>query len=246
MPMTPRWEQIATQLRNRIARGDLRVDGALGTEQQLGDEFGASRITIRRALTELRDEGLLVAGRGHGWRLAAAVRTGEIGWFRIGTTPAGGVAAILATETLTFETIPPPPAPNRLGDEPVLRVVRLTAAGGIPIDLTEVLIAGPYAAIITRRDVEQLPPARLLATKGCEIGHTDQLVTAELATDRDARLGIEPGDAVLVVRRTVTSTDGDVVLRTTHRHPGSHTRIEVTFPTTDQSGSPPVQVHHEA
>lgn len=126
-----------------------------------------------------------------------------------------------------------------------MRVVRLTSADGIPFDLTEVIVAAPYSAIVTRRDVEQSPPARLLASKGCEIGRTDQFVTAEIATELDVPLGVDVGDPLLVVQRTVFTTSGHAVLRTSHRHPGSCTRMELTFPTTDQSGTPPVQVVRE-
>lgn len=240
--MTPRWEVIATELRARVARGDAAA-GALGTEQALGEEFGASRITIRRALVALRDEGLLVAGRGHGWRVAGAVRDGEVGWFHIGTASADDAVAPLRTETLVFEAVPSPAeiGPQHAG--PALRILRLSSSEGTAVDLTEVVIAAPYAAIVTRQEVDRIPPARLLATKGCELGRTDQVVTAELATEDDAPLGVPVGDPLLVVRRTVSTTSGDVVLRTTHRHPGTHTSVELAFPSTDQSGAPPVRFH---
>src|SRR6476469_9327439 len=41
--------------------------GALPSEAELGEEHGVSRVTVRRALELLRDEGLVASRRGSGW-----------------------------------------------------------------------------------------------------------------------------------------------------------------------------------
>ena len=230
------------ELRERIARGEHGRAGELGSEQQLGDEFGVSRITIRRALTELRNEGLLLAGRGRGWRVAGTAAGDPIGWFRITTATPEAAAAPLTTEILAFETIDAPGDVELAVAGPVLRVVKLVFADGVSFDLTEVTIAAPYSERITRRDLQESPPARLLAAKGCDLGPTEQFVTATVASELDAPLRVTPGEALLVVRRTVFDAAGNPVLRTVHRHPASCTRIELTFPTTDQTHTPPVCV----
>lgn len=239
--MTHRWEEVADEIRHRVARGQHGQTGDIGSEQVLGEEFGVSRITIRRALTQLRQEGLLVAGRGKGWRVAGVTGGDQMGWFRITAASTEGEAADLDTQILSFELAS---APSTLGPlrGPGLRLRKLVSAGGTPFDLSEITIAAPYAETITQRELTASPPARLLSTKGCSVGRTDQFVTASTATLDDAPLHIEPGESILEVERTVFTVDDDPVLRTIHRHPGWCTRIELTFPTTDQTDTPTVRV----
>ena len=203
-----------------------------------------SRITIRRALTQLRDEGILVAGRGKGWRVAGVTGGEPIGWFRIAGASTGGETAELVSQILSFEMITAPAALGPLRG-PGLQMRKLVSAAGTPFDLSEVTIAAPYAETITQRELTASPPARLLSTKGCLVGRTDQFVTASTATLDDRSLHIEPGEPVLAVERTVFTVDDDPVLRTVHRHPGWCTRIELTFPTTDQTDAPTVRVLRE-
>jgi DNA-binding GntR family transcriptional regulator len=64
-PTRPKWEQIADQLRARIADGTL-PPRALVSEVQLEAEFGVARGTVRKATAALRDEGLLITTPGLG------------------------------------------------------------------------------------------------------------------------------------------------------------------------------------
>ncbi len=59
-----RYLDLADTLRERIGGG---VRGALPSEAELGREYGVSRVTVRRALELLRDEGLVAARQGVGW-----------------------------------------------------------------------------------------------------------------------------------------------------------------------------------
>lgn len=64
-PTRPKWEQIADQLRERIATGAL-PPRALVSEVQLEAEFNVARGTVRKATAALRDEGLIVTTPGMG------------------------------------------------------------------------------------------------------------------------------------------------------------------------------------
>lgn len=64
-PTRPKWEQIADQLRARIADGTLPPQ-ALVSEVQLEAEFGVARGTVRKATSALREEGLIVTTQGLG------------------------------------------------------------------------------------------------------------------------------------------------------------------------------------
>jgi GntR family transcriptional regulator len=55
---------VADDLRGRIQRGELT--GKLPTRMELAEEYGITHMTVQRALTLLKDEGLIytVAGMG--------------------------------------------------------------------------------------------------------------------------------------------------------------------------------------
>ncbi|MGQ9856281.1 MAG: GntR family transcriptional regulator [Fervidobacterium sp.] len=61
----PLYYRIYNEIRNRILSGYYK-DGKLPTEMELCTEFGASRITIRNALEQLRREGLISRSKGLG------------------------------------------------------------------------------------------------------------------------------------------------------------------------------------
>ncbi|MGB3071642.1 MAG: GntR family transcriptional regulator [Ottowia sp.] len=71
MPLTnssgsPIYKRIAHRLRQKIIRGTYLVGHNLPTENELAEEYKASRHTIREALRELRQDGVIASRRGSG------------------------------------------------------------------------------------------------------------------------------------------------------------------------------------
>ena len=62
----PLHRQLFLVLHDEIASGALAPGDALPTEQTLCDQFGVSRITVRRALADLADAGLIERRQGVG------------------------------------------------------------------------------------------------------------------------------------------------------------------------------------
>ena len=59
-------QQIRAILRNQIANGEYVVGDRLPTEQELGEHYNVSRVTVRLALKELVEEGILDRHPGRG------------------------------------------------------------------------------------------------------------------------------------------------------------------------------------
>lgn len=72
----PPYEQIAQFLRVAITSRQLAPGERLPAETKLAKHFGVARMTVRRAVQELRGQGLLVpaSGRGLAVRSAASIR----------------------------------------------------------------------------------------------------------------------------------------------------------------------------
>jgi GntR family transcriptional regulator len=62
----PLYQQLQRALREAIEKRVLGPDDALPAERQLAAEFAVSRITVRKAIDGLVDEGLLVRRQGSG------------------------------------------------------------------------------------------------------------------------------------------------------------------------------------
>jgi GntR family transcriptional regulator len=62
----PLYRQIADNLRRQIVSGGLPAGEQVPSENQLIEEYGAARQTVRQALAVLKGEGLIYAERGRG------------------------------------------------------------------------------------------------------------------------------------------------------------------------------------
>ncbi|TDE39059.1 phosphonate metabolism transcriptional regulator PhnF [Antarcticimicrobium sediminis] len=71
MARTPLWKSIAIALTADIAEARYATGDRLPTEAQLAAKFGVNRHTVRRALSEMADQGLVHARRGAGVFVAA-------------------------------------------------------------------------------------------------------------------------------------------------------------------------------
>jgi GntR family transcriptional regulator len=70
--MTPRYRQIADELRADIAKGKFSVGALLPTEIDICNAYEVSRHTARAALRILADDGMVERRQGHGTRVVAS------------------------------------------------------------------------------------------------------------------------------------------------------------------------------
>jgi GntR family transcriptional regulator, histidine utilization repressor len=64
--MQPRFQHIKSVLVDKITDGVMQAGDRVPSENQLAEQFQVSRMTARRALTELVDEGILARSQGLG------------------------------------------------------------------------------------------------------------------------------------------------------------------------------------
>jgi len=233
----PRYQQIADELRVRIRAGDPAPGRLLPSEADLSREHDASRVTVRRALEVLRDEGLVDSRQGFGWFVAADPVRQSLG--RLGTIESQLVAEGVRSERriLDFRFVA---APERvrtlLASDTVLRVRRLNLADDEPFALVTVWCPERYGAELSRADVERSPFYELL---GVELGSAVQTIGAAAASARDAELLAVPvGSPVLRCERVTSSVDGEVVLVSEHTFPAHLTEFVVDLPHAEASIAP--------
>jgi GntR family transcriptional regulator len=230
-----RYLDVAEQLRVRLAEGEVGAGGALPSEAELGEQFGASRVTVRRALEALRSEGLVTSRRGSGWFVAAdpvrqalgRVTTVEAALEAAGARPERRVLEF-AFEAATAEVAKALEVPR---DADVLRVKRLNLADGEPFALVTVWLPGHLGAEISRAEVEVATFYDLLPLRGVALGRAVQQIGADLATADDARhLQVAKGAPVLTARRITSDIEHHAVLFSLHRYPAERTSVEIELP----------------
>lgn len=229
-----RYLDLADALRARIAAGEIGRGGALASEGDLGREYGASRVTVRRALDLLRSEGLVVSRRGAGWFAALDPVRQPLG--RVTTVEAAVEAAggRPGRRILGFGfTTAPVAVADALGiarDADVLRVERVNLADDQPFALVTVWVRADLGADISRADAERTPFYDLLPVRGVELGVVHQTITAEIASTQTARrLDVATGDPLLLVRRVTHDAAGHAALYSEHRYPADRTNFEIEF-----------------
>jgi DNA-binding FadR family transcriptional regulator len=87
-------DQVADQLRRRIAAGEFPVGALLPTEQQLTQQLGVSRNSVREALRSLIHAGLLRARAGYGTVVCATSEVAPVLARRIDLERAVDVAEV--------------------------------------------------------------------------------------------------------------------------------------------------------
>ncbi len=234
-----RYLELADTLRERIASG---VRGPLASEAELGREYGVSRVTVRRALELLRDEGLVTARQGVGWFVAVDPVRQSLG--RVTTVEAAleaaGAESSRRVLEFVFESAPPDIAKtlDLPADGEVLRVTRLNLADGEPFAVVTVWVAATLGAPLSRADVERSTFYDLLPLQGVEPGRVVQTITALVAEQPTARrLGVPVGSPLLACRRVTYDRHGDAVIVAEHRYAAHLTALEVEFPATQTPGA---------
>jgi GntR family transcriptional regulator len=227
-----RYKIIADELRRRVLSNEFPPGTVLPSEADLSDDFRASRVTVRRALEVLRDEGLLESRKGFGWLVAAGTYRQDLS--RLGTIErqlsAAGVRS--RRQVLSFGFVPPTPRARSLfGSGQVLEVSRLHLADDVPFARVTVWCPERFGSALSRRAVER---QSFLEQLDVEIGGATQTIGAEIATSSDAELlGIPRRAAVLVAERITRDVAGLPVLLSEHVFPAHRTRFVVELPVDD-------------
>jgi GntR family transcriptional regulator len=232
-----RYRTIADELRRSVEAGEYGAGRLLPSESELSAVNGVSRVTVRKALELLRDEGLIDSRQGFGWFVAASPLRQALG--RLGTIEEQlselGVASERRVVGFGFVDAPLR-AQQVLGATTVLEVHRVNLADGQPFARVTVWCPDELGASLSRSQVEKAPFYELLAI---EIGRATQTIGAAAATSEDAELLEVPvGSPVLRCERVTRDVDDRPVLLSEHVFAGHRTELVVELPRFEPSMGP--------
>jgi GntR family transcriptional regulator len=234
---SPIYMQLANRLRHRITIGEFSAGDALPSERELCDLFGASRVTIRKSIALLIEEGLLTRRQGSGTFVTPRIQapgsylssfsedaeargeTADTIWImRAMGTASAEEAALLDIDT----------------DAPVARLSRVRMADGEPLAIENAVIPAQMIP-----DIHKIGASlySALAQYDNRPVSGQQKIRAALATPEEASLlSIQEGMEILRIERLTRRADGRAVELTRSAYRGeryefvSELRQEVLAP----------------
>jgi len=233
---TARWSVLAQELRERIALGDVGESGELESEAGLGARYGVSRVTVRRALELLRDEGLISSRRGSGWFVVGASFRQQLalGTFRHAASAVAEAGGLTTRRVVEFGyRRAPQPTAALLGigtDAEALfsRSVRLV--DDVPLDVVTEWVPADLAGSISRDDAERDGIWQTLQRSGRVVETVRQTITAGVANMSDATvLDVSMGSPLLLVRRLALAAGDQPLALSDHRYLAHRFTLEVEF-----------------
>lgn len=210
---TPLYAQVENAL---VARWgvDLHPGDQLPTEDALVEQFGVSRITVRRAIQNLVARGLVVTRQGRGTYVTTPRISQPL------TALTGFVEDMerhglpTRARVLTVEEVPAPPDVRAALDLPVGATVthidRVRLAAGLPISFDQTYLPPDLGRLVAQDDLENEPIFTLLEQKHrTPLVEATYALRASVADPAVARaLDVPEGSAVLRIERTSSTTGG--------------------------------------
>lgn len=217
MARVPLYHQLYTVLKAAILDGTIAYDAQMPTERQLIRAFEVSRVTAKRAMDELAAEKLISRFRGKGSHVTYQYVPKPV------TGPLVGMLESLIemaehdkVRVVSIEKIVPPADIRELlnlsDDQTVHKVVRVNSnEEGEPYAHYVSWTIGISKAF-TKRKLERKARIKLLRENDINLTKMKQVLSAEHASAHVAtELGVEPGAALLSVRRLGHVASGAVV-----------------------------------
>lgn len=210
----PIYFQVSQRIEKAILEGRLAAGSRIENEVALGERLGLSRPTVRRAIQELVDKGLLVRRRGIGTQVVhgQVTRGVELTSLFEDLTRSGKQPT---TEILGYEVIQ---ADRRIADAlgvnvgaKVLYAKRLRYADKIPVSVMENWLPEDLADI-SLRELNTHGLYQIMRARGVTVRVAKQKIGARRATPQEAEaLQVDKNSALLTMDRTAYDNSGRAI-----------------------------------
>jgi GntR family transcriptional regulator len=231
-PGTSLHRQLFMVLREQILSGVYGAGMPIPKEDELCDRFNVSRITVRRAVADLEQQGLLIRQQGKGTFVRADMPSPRA------SVSLGLVDSLKKTagetdvEVLVVEHAPAPGAvAQSLGltpGKPAVHATRLRKAGAVPLMVTDAWVPERVGKGITATALKKKALYELLMAQGVKFGRVVQEISAVSASPLFAGLlQAELGSPLLKLTRVLYDQDGEPVQHLTVHATPERSRILV-------------------
>lgn len=202
--------QISEMLIREIQAGRL-VDGQrLEPERVMAKRLGIAVGTLRKALADLTDKGMLVRVQGSGNYVKARADVESVyAFYRVELHRGGGLptAEVLSVTRM----IKPDYLPKFGKSSQAHRIRRMRRLSGTPAVLEEIWLDGSYAQALDRMTMSESLYLYYREKLGLWISEAEDSLRVDSVPDWGPKAyGLSPGAPALLVTRKSISRDGDV------------------------------------
>ena len=213
----PLYYQLETILRKKILSGEIQAGTALPSEGALAQEYEVSRITVRKALSILEGDELIVRRRGRGTFVLEQPASFEVPKFTGSIEDLISMGIKTSTKVLDFSlTRVAKNITDHLGlpeGTEVVRIERLRLAKVSPFSYILNYLPPTIGQKIRSDDLLTKPLLKILEDDlGIDLAEATQRIEADLADSYVAPLLEVPvGDPLLKIERTVFDSEHKAV-----------------------------------
>jgi GntR family transcriptional regulator len=210
----PLWHQVEQAIRMRIDNGEWPTGSQIPAEDRLCEMLGVSRITVRHAIRNLEQAGLLRREHGRGTfvgRETIVAGTRDLTSFTTEMSHLGLVAGSRVLDAALVQAAPEVAAALGLDEGAlVVRIRRLRYGGSAPIGIqTAHLSAERVPGFLDEGPVEGSLYERLRSRYGIAPLDAHEVYRVALAGDGDAALlDVPAGSPAFVIERTSVDARG--------------------------------------
>lgn len=210
----PLYFQVAQRLEDGIRDGVLPPGTRLENEISLAKRLSVSRPTVRRAIQEVVDKGLLVRRRGVGTQVVQShvTRPVELTSFYndLKSAKLDPKTQVLEHRLLAANSSIAEKLSVSVGDE-VLFIRRVRSTGDTPVAILENYLPTAFNDV-TREELEGGGMYEALRERGVNLKIANQKIGARRAVGDESRLlGVEDGGPLLTVERVALDNAGQVI-----------------------------------
>lgn len=222
--------QLFLALREQIRRGIYREGESIPTDEQLCQSFGVSRITVRRAVADLAEEGWVERRIGRGTFVKQS--SANVLGFNRATFTESLAKRSKQTQVTVLEVSkcsPPPHVAVAMGlakDAQVLYASRLRSISKVPLLFVDSWVLPEYARVITNDTLKARSITEMLLTEGVRFRFVTEELSAVAADPHVAtHLQVQVGAPLLCVSRLVSRDVGKAVMYLTAYMTSERSRI---------------------
>jgi len=209
----PLYYQLMQDLRTRIEHGEWKPGDVIPSERELCDTYGISRMTVRQALAELVNDGLLRREQGRGTFVARPKIRKRLSQLTSYTMDMRARGKQASARVLRLEMVPARP---KVADalqievaQPVALIERLRLTDGEPMAIECCHLSFDGCEAILEEDLSHSLYELLIERCGVIPTRAQEELEAGLCrSSREAQiLGIQCGEPVLLIRRRTLDQD---------------------------------------
>jgi GntR family transcriptional regulator len=230
----PLWKQAADLILHQISTGKLANGGRIPAERDLLAQLSISRVTLRRALQSLVEEGVLTASHGRGWYVAADVPKEFPNTLESFSETAARLGLVPSSDVLRAAE-----APATLDEAEVLGIApgsvvfhldRIRRLDGVPVAVDTSFFPASLKLTLDGVDFRSASLFQLLIGGGIDLARAETTIEAHGApVDVAHHLGIELGKPILVMQQVVVDGDDKPLLSSTIQYVGDRYRLRTSF-----------------